>query len=363
VCASAGLLRDLKARDVAMSDLLGNLVGTSLVTIPLAFAGMGFWALVFGSVAQIGTRTALLCLFSRQRIEFKLDPVATVQIWRNSAGYMFNAFLARADGDTPRWIIGHYLARGDLGLFSRANTLTSYPAGLFSSAVDRVIFPGIALVKGQGERLRAVALDGVQLTAVVGLPLTVALVLLGDEVIRVILGHRWEGAIAPFRILCLVTYFRLANRVNWVILRGLGRPNRLAMLQGLSLTLLFAGSIWGARAGLAGVTLAVAIAAAFSFVIMAVSAMVAAGVSLSEWARSQGPGFASALLAVLVLWPASLLLERGGAPPVVVLATCAAMALLTGGVAVWLAPAIFMGSAGARLLSVVGELVSRNDSA
>ena len=218
--ALARLSRDLRARDIALADLLANATGVGLVTIPLAVADFGFWALAYGALAQVSLRTAILCVMARQPLNLGFDLDAIVSVIRRSAGFMLNILLTRFEADTPHWIVGRYLATADLGLFSRASSLMNYPAGLFYAIVDRVIFPAVALVQNEAERLREGALDAVRLTAIVGVSITAALFFLGADLIRIVLGPNWEGAVAPFQILCLATFCKLASRLNWIILRG-----------------------------------------------------------------------------------------------------------------------------------------------
>lgn len=348
VVATAGLMRGLKAQRVALADLLSTLAVSSLVTIPLALNGFGFWSLAIGNVTQIGLRALLLCWFARERLAFSADFGAAVSLYRRGSGYLLNSVLQRGRMDAPRWVLGRFLPIGDLGLFMRATGLVIYPAGLFGAVVDRVAFPAVAMVQDQATRLRAGALDAVRLTAVLGLPITVTLWFLGPDVILFLLGPRWEGAIEPFRILCVAACFRLGDQVNWFVLRGLGRPFRLAVVQVTFLICMIVACVAGVRGGLPGIAAAVAGVTAAAYVAGGVVAMRTVGVRLSAWAGAHGYGAACGLLTAAIVGPVVLGAQALGAPSYAVLAVGGLAALTATAVAAFAAPSIFLGPAGRR---------------
>lgn len=358
--ALARLSRDLRAKDVALADLAANATGVGLVTIPLAVADFGFWALAYGAVAQIFLRTVILCVLARQPLGLGVDLHAIADVVRRSAGFMLNILLTRLETDTPHWIVGRYLATADLGLFSRANSLMSYPAGLFYAIVDRVIFPAVALVQNQAERLREGALDAVRVTAVVGVSVTAALFFLGGDLIRIVLGPNWEGAVAPFQILCLATYFKLASRLNWIILRGLGRTYGLAVVQAVLLIITAIVCFLATQWGLRGVAAAVTAMICVTYLASGVLAMRAANISIPAWISAHAQSLASGVLVAAVLAPLVAFLDAKNAPPIVVVACGIAALPPVGALAVWLAPQVFLGQAGMTVLrSALGALIKR----
>lgn len=357
--ANSRLTRQLRAKAIAFCELISNLGGALLVTVPLALMGFGWIALAIGSVAQVVIRTACLCYCAKESVRFLPDFKGALTLYKRGSGFLSNGFLNRFGTDAPRWIIGRYLPIGDLGLFSRANSLMNYPAGLFGSAADRVVFAAVALVQDQSERLKRGALDGIRLTSIVGLPLTVALVLLGPDIIRTILGDAWEGAVTPFMILGFATYMRLAERLNWTILRGTGRPYQLAALQLAALILALGGCLLGVRWGLAGVAAAVVGVSTFSYAATSILSMRVAGVGALEWAGAHLHGTACAALALAVLLPLTEGLHSVSQSPVVVLAISAVACGAAGLLASLVAPKLFLGALGVRMISLGRDMIRR----
>lgn len=357
--ALARLSRDLRARDVALADLIGNALGICCVTLPLAMTGHGFWSLAWGAVAQVLLRSTIQCVLARQPLLFGLDLSAVANVSRRSVGFMLNTLLIRLEVEMPHWIVGRYLPATDLGLFSRANSLMNYPSGLFYSIVDRVIFPAVALVQNEARRLREGALDAVRLTAIIGVPITVALFFLGGDIIILVLGPHWAGAIGPFKILALAAYFKLAMRLNWIVLRALGETYRLAAVQAVLLVVTIAACITGARWGLCGVAVVVAAMIFASYAASGVLAMRAAKISFASWIFAHGHGLACGMLAAAVLGPLVTFLGTLDTPPIIVLAAAGLVGLASSGIAARLAPGVFLGRAGAAVLHSALAMLQR----
>lgn len=344
--AEANLMRRMRAHDVVFADFLASLIGSGFVTLPLAIAGYGIWAMALGSVAHGITRCLVVCLFDGEVPRVNIDARRGLSILRHGIGYLLNGLLNLAYVDAPKWVVGRYLPASDLGLLSRAVALVGYPGSMFAAAVERVVFPAVALLQDETGRLRQAVLEAVQLIAIVGVPLTVALIFLGDVTIRGVLGPAWLGAVAPFKVLAVATYFRLADRLNWIILRGVGRPYRLVLLQSVSLALVIAGCAITAPMGLTAVAGVIAASAIVTYCVNTFFAMRAVRVGAADWLRSLPQGGACGVLAICVLWPFSAALRESGVPDLIILAACAATSAGVGALAAYLAPQVFLGQGG-----------------
>lgn len=357
--ALAHILRRLGARDAALADLISSFVGTGLITIPMALAGFGYWSLVVGMMVQTAVRTVILCVFDKGELRFGRDTGQARLLSRKGFGFLLTGFLNRCGLDAPKWLVGRYLPAADLGVYSKANALMTYPSSLFASVVERVVFPAVGLAQSDPARVQRGVIEAVQLTALIGGPMTAALFLLGPDVIRLLLGPAWEGAVLPFTILSLAIYFRIADRLNWVVLRGLGRPYLLSVLQIMDLVLLVSGCAFGARYGLAGISAVVVAVMTVSYFATSAAAMAVTRIRLRDWLIAHAPAAMTTLLAAGCLWPIVGVLHEWGVGPFGVIGLAGAAAGLVIAAATTLAPKIFLGPAGGRLLTLVRGLIFR----
>src|SRR6476619_686669 len=93
--------------------------------------------------------------------------------------------------------VASVLGAGPLGVYSRAYNLLSQPAAVIGGAADKVLFPAMARVRDDGERLRAAYVRSASLIALVAVPAAVLLFALAPEIVRVLLGPRWEAVVLP----------------------------------------------------------------------------------------------------------------------------------------------------------------------
>jgi O-antigen/teichoic acid export membrane protein len=366
------LTRGLRARDLALIDLAGSVAGTALVAIPMAILGWGYWALVAGLIVQTCTRAVLVRLAARRPFPLILDLGEIQRLWARGAGFSLVVLFTRIASQADRFIVGRYLPITALGLYSRANSLMGFPETLYGQVVERVAFPAIAQVQNERERLRTAYMHGLSLVAVIGMPLTVVLVAVASELVRVVLGSGWQGVIWPFRILGLAMYFRLSVRVGGTVLRGVGQPYLLAAAQLAFAVLTVAGCLFAVRYGLIGICAAVVAATSLNYALVTFLACRRTGLSFVDFVRAQLNGLACGALALVVAYPALLAARRLDFNAFeTVLAVGAACGLAALG-AVMLAPRLFLGAAGNlvldnlialssrfRLLSVLGRLLAK----
>lgn len=366
------LTRDLRARDLALIDLAAAAAGTALFAIPLAILGWGYWALIIGLIVQAFTRAVLVRFAARRSFPFTLDGGEIRRLWARGAGFSLVVLFTRIASQSDRFIVGRYLPITALGLYSRANSLMGLPESLYGQVVERVAFPAFAQVQNERERLRTAYMHGLSLMAVVGMPLTIALVAVASELVRVVLGGGWQGVIWPFRILSLAMYFRLSVRVGGTVLRSGGQPYLMAATQLGFAVLTVAGCLFGARFGLVGICAAVVAATTLNYAVVTLLACRRTGLGFVDYVRAQLNGLACGALAVGVVVPVLLAARRLDFNAFETVFAVGAACGLAAATAVLLAPGLFLGPAGnlvldslislssrVRLLSGLGKLLAR----
>ncbi len=295
----ATLIRDLRARDIAILDLVCGVIGNGLIAVPMALNGWGYWSLAAGAMSQHLLRTLAVVIITRLPFTFGFELATARRLMTLGVGYILTTFLHRAATEGDRLIIGRTLTAGDLGLYSRANGLMAFPAAFYGALVDRIAFPAFSKVQDHARRMKEGYGHALSITAVIGIPLTVAMIAFGDKIVLVILGQAWAPAIAPFQVLSIACYLRLADRVNASLLRSVGRPFWMARLQAVVVVTTLIGCTFAVRYGIVGVAAAVTGAAALSYILLTTASVRIAGLSFIDFLRSQMHGAASGLLTAL----------------------------------------------------------------
>jgi len=144
---------------------------------------------------------------------------------------------------------GRVLGSGALGLYGIAWTLAHVPVEKVTSMVTMVVSSYLVAVKDDLGAVRRYLRNLTQGIALLTFPACVGLGLVAREVVLVVLGHKWEGAIGPLRVLSIYAAFRsivaLLPKVLWAF--GDARFvmwNSLAMIFVLG-PAFYIGSHWG----------------------------------------------------------------------------------------------------------------------
>ena len=355
----SALIRDLRARDVSLVDVVCGLIGNGLGAVPLALVGWGFWALVWGAVVQTAAKAAAVEVLARIPWTFSFNWAEAQRFWTKGLGFSLTLLLHRVALESDRLIVGRFLNTTALGLYSRANGLMALPSTLFGAVVDRVVFPAFSKVQDDRIRIRRGYGQALSLTALLGGTLSIFLVFQGANVIRFVLGPAWEAAIVPFNILCAAIYFRLSDRVSGTLLRGAGKPYLMASLQTVSALVTIGGCLLAHPYGMSGIAAAVVVGAVISYVLMTTAAVLVAHLNLKDFALSQRHGLAASSLIAAVLYPVGVLSQQWEWSAFLSLA----FAGLATGVALLSAaaffPKVFLGTAGQDLVrTMLGRLLS-----
>ncbi|HEY4673724.1 MAG TPA: lipopolysaccharide biosynthesis protein, partial [Nitrososphaerales archaeon] len=164
------LLRELRFRCLVKISVVSYALGYGVVGVSLAFMNFGVWALVGGSLARSVLGCIILLLVQPHQKKPQIDRDALKELMYFGGGFtiyrIFNYFALEGDN----LVVGRWLGTGALGLYGRAYQLMAMPAGLYGQVVDSVLFPVIAKMQNETERLATAYRRGVALTALLVLP-------------------------------------------------------------------------------------------------------------------------------------------------------------------------------------------------
>lgn len=338
--------RDLDFRWIANRDVAAYVLGYGGVGIPLAAAGAGVWALVWATMGQAVVKTAILLWARPPHLPPRMEKEALRELMYFGGGFTVAKLANYVAVQGDNLIVGRYLGPAALGFYGRAYSLMSAPASGFGAVLDAVLFPAMARVQDQPERLAAAYRRGVALIALLVLPTSAALVLIAPEVVAVLLGEGWDAVVLPFQVLGVGMLFRTSYKMSDSIARSTGAVYRRAWRQILYAALVLVGAWVGQFWGIVGVAAGALAALTVNFLLMAHLSLQLAHISARDYLAAHGP---AALATVAILPPVLgvvLLLRSGGAAPWLVVMGTGATLAVGGLLMAWKAPDQFVGPDG-----------------
>ncbi|MDQ1286646.1 MAG: hypothetical protein QG622_211 [Actinomycetota bacterium] len=267
-----GLLqRDLRFRAMALVDFLAFGPATIGTSITLAALGYGAISVIWGQIAGAIVTATGYHLLARPPMRLE-SPAAMWRAVRPLLGFGSGYSLSQVGNwfalNADNLVVTNTLGTWSLGIYGRAYQLLSQPANIIGSAVDKALFPAMAKVRDDGERLRGAYVRAASLIALATVPTSAALAVLAPEVIRLLLGDQWLAVIVPLQVFAVVLLPRASYKISGSLTRATGAVFAGAWRQWLYAGEVLGGCAVGAWWGVNGVAVGASVAIVLHFFVM-----------------------------------------------------------------------------------------------
>lgn len=301
------LYRQLKFRSLSLINFSTTIVG-SVLTLLLAFAQFGVWALVLGNLFA----NMLNVVATNIVAPFRLSPRFSLEGMRNLLSFGGNVTLSRllwffySQADTT--IVGKLLGKEALGFYSISMQLASLPVQRISSIINQVAFPVFSRIQNDRAQFRSFVLKAARALSLITFPVLWGISSIADEMIPLFLGEKWHRAILPLQLLALMMPLRVLVHFLPSSIDALGRPDvtmRNSLYASIVMPVAF---LIGCNWGLEGVALSWIIAYPLVFFINTLRMLQVIELRLSEFFYSIMPAIGSTIGMYLAVWTTAALL-------------------------------------------------------
>jgi O-antigen/teichoic acid export membrane protein len=290
------LTRQLRFRLFVALDVGTYIIGYACVGVVMAWLGYGVWALVAANLAQVTLRTIAMYVVTRHPVRPSLNLQASRDLLSFGVGHSLGQVGIVLSQQGDNLVVGRWLGPVALGLYGRAYNLMVMPATVFGKIVNRVLFPVMAQVQDEPQRLGGAYERALAIVALVSLPVSACLWVVAPEFISVVLGPAWGQVVSPFRLFSISLLFRMSSKVSDACTKAAGAVYSRALLQGAYAALVVVAAFIGQRWGIGGVAVAVSLAMCVNWLTMAALTQSVTGVSWGRFARAHVPGTLLALV-------------------------------------------------------------------
>jgi len=302
------LRRNLDFRRKLVPDI-GQAVIKGVASVAFAVAGFGVWALVWGQLIGALAASILAWVVIPWKPRFRMHRRLVRPLMRFGMPLMLTDIQAAVWSNLDYIIVGRMLGDTALGVYTLAYRLPELLILSVWRVLAGAIFPFFSSIQRYPDLLRKGFLATIRYSQIVVVPLCVGLFITAEPAVRVLFGEQWLDAVPVLRLLAV---FALVGSVGVNIgdvYKAIGRPDILAKLSALELTLLTPALILGARHGLVGVAAAHAAVATIDTTIRLTVARRFVDVTFRDIGRQLLPslqaGAALAVVATGALWAAS----------------------------------------------------------
>jgi O-antigen/teichoic acid export membrane protein len=201
----------------------GALCGITL-TVILSFVMRDVWALAIGFSSENAFRCILSYIVCPGLPSLRWDFHAMRDLYGYSKDVfglpILNLIFSRAD----IFVLGKLYSTTALGLYSMGVSLVLTPSIFVINVLAQILLPSFAHVQGDKERVNRILVEITSWLILLGLPGVVAIYLCGHSLLRVLYGVRYMAAAAPLAVAACVVFLNILNAAITCVFAGVGRP-------------------------------------------------------------------------------------------------------------------------------------------
>ncbi len=353
--------REMRFRWLATRDVFSFGVGYFVFGLIPALLGYGVWALVSANLATATLKTALL-LISYPPKSLLFQKKAFQELFYFGGGHTIARIANYSALKGDKLVVGRYLGMTALGVYGRAYQLTGITASVLGQIVDKVLFPSMAQMQDNKEKLAEVYLRGVNVIATVTLPLSIVGFIVAPEIIDVVLGDQWKAVVLPFRILMLGFLMRSSYKFSDLLAKSTGAVYRRAWRHGLYALTVIVGGWFGHFWGVPGVAVGVLTAISLNFLLMAHMSLSIIGKSWVDFFAVHTKPIFLAVIVTSLTYLTVYFFRQIELPALILLVGTASVLAIFLFVVIKFAPRFFLGNEGLWMLGILESYLPKSIS-
>lgn len=196
-----------------------------MASIPLALGGMGYWALVAGTLVGQLVQVLMLWKTSHWRPKLKFDKRVAKEMglfggWVAASG-LLAWFYIWADS----LIVGMYLGSRELGLYRTGNQFSSMVFAILFGPIVAVLYTHLVRMGNDKQRLREAAMRVIKTLTFIAVPLAMIVFSLADPLSTALFGEKWHGIGLVIAAMALMHGFSWVVGMNGEFYRAMGKPS------------------------------------------------------------------------------------------------------------------------------------------
>jgi O-antigen/teichoic acid export membrane protein len=221
-----GLLqRGMHFRTTGIIAFTGQLL-LVIVSIVLAMAGWHYWALVWGSIAQVVFTASAAWLMCRWTPSWPRRTPGTTSGFKFAMNVYSHFVVSYLTSNTDNLLVGWRYGARALGFYKKAYDLFVLPQSQLMAPISAVVVSTLSRVRRDREQFQRYFLRLLSVLALLGMGIGTDFALVGRDLIRFLLGPGWEEAGRIFALFGPgIGIMLLYNTQGWLHL-SIGRPDR-----------------------------------------------------------------------------------------------------------------------------------------
>jgi PST family polysaccharide transporter len=310
---SALLQRHMRFVAQATTEIISWVVSAA-IGVGFALAGYGYWALVWMAISLPAVATIGAWVATRWFPGPPRRGIGILAMVRFGGTVTLNTLVVYVAYNVDKLLIGRLWGATALGIYGRAYQLVSIPTENLNSALGGVAVAALSRLQDDPLRFKSYFLKSYSLVLVITVPVTVACALFADDIIVVLLGHKWAQAAPLFRLMApTILAFAMINPLGWLLFAS-GRVQRSLRMALVIAPCVIAGYVGGLPYGPGGVAFGYSAMMALLTIPMILWAIHGTAVDHRDIVHALKPTFVSAIVAAVISYGAAYSMQTSIPP-------------------------------------------------
>lgn len=291
--------RDFKTP--AVISIISTIVAIP-VTLYTAYIGWSYWAVMLQGVVSGLLSLIMVWIVS----PWKPRLLFSSRSFRELFGFGFKLALSgcvwQAYNQIVNFVIGKFYSPSQLALYSRANSLGNLPGASIFDPLSSIMYPILATVQEDRERLNEAYRKFMRLTMMPMLWVMVTMAVNAYPLIRLFYGETWLDCVIYLQVLSLGYAFTPLVRVNYSYLMVKGRSDLLLRREVAVRSLGICLMLGGAWFSVLGICWGFALSNLINLIITMVMSVRVSGMSIRQQMMDFTPYLFLCLIANIPAW-------------------------------------------------------------
>ncbi|MBV9963276.1 MAG: oligosaccharide flippase family protein [Parafilimonas sp.] len=235
--------------------LLTATVASTISTIILAYAGFGYWSLIWSQYVNSIVTTIIVYRKKGSWFSFRKPVlIKSFQLTKILIGSVtgFNSvnYWAR---NSDNLIVGKFYGSGDLGIYSRAYLMLMMPLNIVSSLFSSVLYPSLVKHKHEGGNVENEYYFILKIISLLNILLAFVLIVFPGLFVKILWGENWMPVanLLPYFGLLVMTQTLMSTLGPLMVLE---KKEKALMYAGwVSAAIMIGGIIYGATVSLTAI--------------------------------------------------------------------------------------------------------------
>jgi PST family polysaccharide transporter len=221
----------------------------SLISVPLAWQGAGYWALIAGTLVGQAAQVIVLWRLSGWRPRWSCESrvawdLASFGAWVSVSG-LLAWFYIWADS----LVVGLYLGSHELGLYRTGNQFVMMIFGALFGSIAPVLYSRLSTMNQDRERLGGAMEKVIKVLIMVAIPAAFIISSIAEPVATALFGEKWHGISLVIATMALAHGFSWVAGMNGEIFRAMGKPSYETVVTAVALVIYLGAYLISIRQG------------------------------------------------------------------------------------------------------------------